>query len=323
MKQIVMTGPKKSEVREIETVKPTDDQILIRTKYVGVCMSEHYEWSVAKEGQIFGHEPMGIVAEVGKNVTGFAVGDRISGLWGGGMTEYVVANPNYDTIVKLPENVRDEDLVLEPLACLFSAVSKVRIPIVGATVCVVGAGYMGCGAISLLKMRGARVVAIDIHPASLEDAKKYGADEVYLVEEAREKFCVNPWDGVNGFDVVMEWAESNESLDLAINLTNMCGQLCVGAYHTGGKRLVDMQQLNVKAIECLSVHPREHHLNVQGTYNSAALLANGQWNYKDMPVKIFPRNKFDEAQAGFETKHGKYMKALIDMTMEDGEPYIC
>ena len=124
MKQIVMTGPKKSEVREIETVKPTDDQILIRTKYVGVCMSEHYDWSVAREGQVFGHEPMGIVAEVGKNVTGFAIGDRVSGLWGGGMTEYVVANPKYDTIIKLPENVRDEDLVLEPLACLFSAVSK-------------------------------------------------------------------------------------------------------------------------------------------------------------------------------------------------------
>ena len=32
--------------------------------------------------------------------------------------------------------------------------------------------------------------------------------------------------------------------------------------------------------------------------------------------------KFDQAQAEQEEKYGKYMKAIIDMTKEDGEPYI-
>ncbi len=57
--------------------------------------------------------------------------------------------------------------------------------------------------------------------------------------------------------------ETEESLDLAINLTAMCGRLCIGAYHTGGKRLVDVQQLNIKAIDCLSTHPRENDLMLQ------------------------------------------------------------
>ena len=120
----------------------------------------------------------------------------------------------------------------------------------------------------------------------------------------------------------MEWAETNESLDLAINLTKMCGQLCIGAYHTGGKRLVDVQQLNVKAIECLNTHPREAHLSEMGAHNAVKLLSSGVWNFKDMPVKIYPMNKFDLAQAEQETKYGKYIKAIIDMTMLDGEPYI-
>lgn len=186
---------------------------------------------------------------------------------------------------------------------------------------------MGCGAISLLKTRGAYVIAVDIRPESLENAKMFGADEVYLVEEAREKFLSRPpmADGkfvMPGFEHVMEWGETAESLDLAINLTKMCGHLYIGAYHTGGKRLVDVQQLNFKAIDCLSTHPRERELSDIGARNAVQLLASGEWRFTDVPVKIYPMNQFDLAQEELETKYGKYMKALIDMTKLDGEPCI-
>jgi len=330
MKYVKMIGPKKSVLVDIQDVKPNDNEVVIKLKYVGVCMSEHYDWSVAKEGMAFGHEPMGVIAEVGKNVKGYKVGDRVSGMWGstlpgsGGMVEYAVADPRNNTLVVIPDNLRDTDVILEPLACMMSAVSKTRISMPGTKVCVIGAGYMGCGAISLLKKRGAYVVAIDIRQESLEAAKKYGADEVYLVDKAKEKFLSNPQEFGKpiGFDVVMEWAEAEESLDLAINLTNMCGQLCIGAYHTGGKRLVDVQQLNVKAIECLSTHPREVHLSDIGAKNAARMLSSGEWNYKNIPTKVYPRSKFDQAQEELETKYGKYMKAVIDMTADDFEPYI-
>jgi len=331
MKRVVMTGPKTSTIVEVPDITPKDNEVLIRTRYVGVCMSEHYDWSTASAGSAFGHEPMGIIEAVGKNVSGFSAGDRVSGLWGsslpggGGMVEYATANPETDIIVKIPDNVRDEDAVLEPLACLMSAVSKVRsITMPGSKVCVVGCGYMGCGAISLLKLRGAYVVAVDIRKESLENAKKYGADEVYLAEEAKEKFKPDnstfPPGGL--FDVVMEWGETEESLDLAINFTSFCGQLCIGSYHTGGKRLVDVQQLNMKAIECLSTHPRENDLNRVGAQNAAELLSSGAWNYKNLPVKVYPMNQFDRAHAELHTKYGSYIKALIDMTKEDGEPQI-
>lgn len=328
MKKIVMEGPKKSKVIEVPDVSITEDQILVQLKYVGVCVSEHYDWSVAREGQAFGHEPMGIVKEVGKNVTDFKVGDRVSGLWGntlpggGGMVEYAAVDPIQDVVVKLPDNIRDVDAILEPLACLMSAVSKVRLDMPGTAVAVVGCGYMGCGAISLLKMKGAYVVAMDIRKESLEDAMKYGADEVYLVDEFKEKFAPNGFWDFKGYDVVMEWGETNESLDLAINITASCGQLCIGAYHTGGKRLVDVQQLNLKAIDCLSTHPREMNLSREGAILATKLLGSGAWDFINVPVKIYPMNGFDQAQEELETKYGKYMKAVIDMTSLDGEPYI-
>lgn len=177
-----------------------------------------------------------------------------------------------------------------------------------------------------VKKKGAYVIAVDIRSESLENAKKYGADEVYFSVEALKKFNAgaesndNPW--ATGFGVVMEWGETNESLDLAINLTRMCGQLCIGAYHTGGKRLVDMQQLNMKAIDCLSTHPREAELNAICVRNAIRLLSSGVWNYQNIPVKIYPMSGFDLANEELVTKYGKYMKSLIDMEKVDGEPYI-
>jgi threonine dehydrogenase-like Zn-dependent dehydrogenase len=326
MKQIVAVGPKHNVIKEVPMPEMTDNHILIRNLYVGVCMSEHYDWSTAPEGFAFGHEPMGVIEAVGKNVTGYEVGQKVTGTWGsalpgtGGMTEYAVADPSKPgtIIVPVPENLRDVDFVVEPLQCMISAASKAKVNVPGTEVCIVGAGYMGCGVLSLLKLRGCFVTAVDPRPESRENAKKYGADYVYSVEEMEEKLA----NGFEGFDVVMEWAESDESLDLAARLTKECGQLCIGAYHTGGNRSVGVQLLNVRAIDCISVHPRELDLNKTAAFNAAKLLSSGQWCYKNVPTKIYPMSKFDEAQADLETKYGKYMKALIDMTKIDGEPYI-
>lgn len=320
-KAVITIAPKTSVVKEVDMPVMNDDSVLIRLKYCGVCHSEHYDWANASAGGAFGHEPMGVIAAVGKNVTEFKVGDRVSGMWGstlpgaGAMVKYAAADVRTSTIIKLPDNVKDKDLILEPLSCMFSAVSKVKDTMPGTKVCVVGCGYMGCGAISLLKHRGFQVVAVDIRESSRQDALTYGADEVYSPEEALEKYK-------DAFSVVCEWGETNESLDEAINLTAQCGLLCVGAYHTGAKRLVDMQQLGVKAIVMHNTHPREWELSVTGAWNAARMLGSGEWNFKDIPTMVYPMDKFDLAQEEMDTKYGHHMKAVIDMEMETGEPYL-
>ena len=327
MKKLVAEGPRKCNLIEVEKPQITkENQVLIKIKYSGVCMSEHYDWSTAKPGASFGHEPMGIVEAVGSDVKKVKVGDRVSG-WFCSNAEYDVADE--EVVFALPDNVTDEQGVLEPLSCLISAVSKVKIPLVGDKVAVVGCGYMGCGAISLLKKRGAYVVAVDIRKESLENAKKYGADEIYTPDELPANYMDIPGSGLNfdggegcGFELVMEWGETEESLDLAIKMTRQCGQLAIGAYHTGGKRLVDVQMLNVKAIDCLSTHPREVDLNLKGYVNALKMFEADEWNYKHVPTKIYPITMFDQAHEELETKFGKYMKSLVDWTKTEGEPYI-
>ncbi len=323
MKKLVAEGPKKNRLIEVDMPKiEKTNQIIVKLRYCGVCMSEHYDWSTAEEGKTFGHEPIGVVYEVGSEVKSLKVGDRVSGPFRG-YEEYTVTTE--DNVVKIPDNVSDESAVLEPLGCLISAVSKVKIPVVGDKVAVVGAGYMGCGAISLLKKRGAHVVAVDIRRECLENAKRYGADEVYTPDELKAAYSTESagtWATSGGFPLVMEWGETAESLDLAINITAMCGQLAIGAYHTGGKRLVDVQQLNVKAIDCLSTHPREWDLLVAGCRNAVEMFEKKDWNFEHVPTKVYPITMFDEAQAELTEKYGKWMKALVDWTKLDGEPYI-
>ena len=327
MKKLIMQGPKKASLVDVpmpEIVSP--DQVLVKNRYCGVCMSEHYGWSTAQEGKSFGHEPIGTVVAVGDAVTKVKVGDRVSGLFWG-QAEYAIAKEA--DVFAIPDGLHDSDAILEPLSCLVSAVSKVKIPVVGDRVAVVGCGYMGCGAISLLKARGAYVVAVDIRPESLEDAKRFGADEVYTPDQLPAHYVDVPGQQIGfqsaglGFNTVMEWGETEESLDLAINMTRMRGQLAIGAYHTGGKRLVDVQQLNVKAIDCLSTHPREVDINRTACQNAINMLMDGTWKFKNVPTKVYPIAKFDQAHEELETKYGKYMKAMVDFEApEDMEPYI-
>lgn len=325
MKKLVTVGPKKTQVIDVQIPEITaPNQVKVKLKYCGVCMSEHYDWKVAGK-DTFGHEPVGTVCEVGSGVTEFKVGDRVSGLFAG-YKEYVVTEE--ENVFHLPDNLSDEDGTLEPLSCLISAVSKVKIAMIGERVAVVGCGYMGCGAISLLKLRGAYVVAVDIREECLKDAKRCGADEVYTPDTLPAHYIYKVGGGLDfrgepgGFSLVMEWGETNESLDLAINMTRMCGQLAIGAYHTGGKRLVDVQQLNVKAIDCLSTHPREKDMNMRGCSLATKMLSDGTWNFKGLPTKIYPLSRFDEAQVDLETKYGTFMKALVDFERDDFEPYV-
>lgn len=129
MKQIVMEAPRKSKVIEVEIPKIDDDQLLVKVLYSGMCHSELYPWMTAKQGDILGHETMGIIADKGKNVKGFRIGDRVTGLGGGGFREYIVMEPKKTFII--PDNIEDTDAIGEPLGCLMSISERMDKAITG------------------------------------------------------------------------------------------------------------------------------------------------------------------------------------------------
>ena len=85
MKAAVLVSKQHMEWEEIDIPEPEPGELLIKLEYVGVCGSDLHFYSegrlanwVPEEPLILGHEPGGVVVEVGAAVTGFKPGDRVT-----------------------------------------------------------------------------------------------------------------------------------------------------------------------------------------------------------------------------------------------------
>lgn len=324
MKKLIMQGPRKSKVVEVDVPRINDNELLVKVTYTGMCHSEWYPWTVAGAGETFGHEPVGVVVEVGRNVEGFKAGDRVSGL-GGGYAEYIVMNPAHT--VHVPDNVDDADAIAEPLSCLLSAASKMKPAVPGDSIAVVGAGYMGLGMISLFKLGGyGRIVAVDPRAEAREHALRFGATEVYAPEELPDDYLLGwkQWGADDltrsgkkrdifntGFRSVMEFTGTESGLRLAGDMVSAHGILGIGGYHNDVDRAIDFKLWNVKAFTAINCHERREDFQTDCCRKSLELLSTGQWGFKGVTTHIYSLDEFDKASEEMDSKPGGYIKAAI------------
>jgi len=324
MRQMVMEGPGKSKIIEVPIPEINDDEILVKLTLSGICHSEYYPWLTAKEGDLLGHESIGIVADFGKNVKGFKIGDRVSGLGGGAFKDYIVMEPS--KCFHVPDSLKDEDAITEPLACQLSAAMKLPIKTLGDSIAVVGCGYMGLGVISLFKAMGyGRIVGVDKRKIALENALKFGATEVYTPEELPEKYLLNydtmgqidlTRDSDNaklfemGFDSVMEFTGTEDGLQLAGDMVKAHVRLGIGGYHNDGLRTIDYQLWNFKAITTINCHERRVMYEAGLCKRCLELLDSGIWNFKGV-TRVYDMADFDQANKDLESHKDNYIKGAI------------
>ena len=199
-----------------------DDDILIKTEACGICASDvkclhgadSYWGNETMKGWaqppfIPGHEFLGTVVHVGRNVTEFQLGDRVTPeqitpcgecrfckrgqywmcqphrMYGyftdfhGGMAEYVRLRLPYSRVHKVPKDMPLERAVLiEPFACSKHCVDRAQI---GSEDIVVlsGAGTLGLGMTTYAASRNpAKLIVLDMRDERLEKALEFGADMV-------------------------------------------------------------------------------------------------------------------------------------------------
>ena len=209
------------EALNIERREITADDVKIEIDYCGVCHSDIHQvrndWKNSKYPVVPGHEIIGRVTQVGKNVSNFKEGDlvgvgcmvdscqecdsckedleqfcengatltynskdeHLGGHTFGGYAEQIVVDKEF--VLKVPENI-DAKAAAPVLCAGITTYSPLRHWNVkkGDKVGVIGLGGLGHMGVKFAHAIGAHVVMITTSPSKSEDAKKLGADEVLI-----------------------------------------------------------------------------------------------------------------------------------------------
>ena len=127
-----------------------------------------------------GYSAAGIVAEVGKSVEGFSVGDLVAcaGAKYAVHAEYV--NVPVNLAVKIPEGIGSQEAATVTLGAIAMQGVRRTAPTIGETIVVVGLGLLGQIATQIFVANGCRVIAVDIDGdrvrLAVENGAKFGID---------------------------------------------------------------------------------------------------------------------------------------------------
>ena len=195
MKALIFDEPRKPVVTQVQSPRIDDNEVLIRSRRVGICHSD-YELLAGQYiipisyPVIPGHEWVGEVVETGRNVTALQPGDRVVGecvintperihhfgfSMDGANREYFPARPEW--LHKLPDAVDDaKGAMIEPFTCGYYALLRNGGTNASETVVVSGGGTIGLVTAAAAIGMGARVIVVDPVPLRREIAKRLGAD---------------------------------------------------------------------------------------------------------------------------------------------------
>lgn len=181
-----------------------------------------------------GNEAAGIVTAIGKDVTRFAVGDRIVGaLRGGAFAEKSVVEE--DMAIPLPASLNFEQGAAYSIAygTSYHALKQGANLQPGETVLVLGAaGGVGNTAVEIAKAMGARVIAAASTDEKLAFAKEAGADDAINYYDLPLKETVKELTGGKGVDVVYD-PVGGELSEQALRATGWHGRYLVVGFASG------------------------------------------------------------------------------------------
>lgn len=304
------------ELTDVETPRLARGDLLVAMRDCGLCGSdvEKVKGHYLATGRI-GHEPAGVIAEVGEGVKGFSVGDRVfvhhhvpcytcevcrSGSYNfcptyqktniepGGFAEYFrvpAENVDRGAVLRLPEHVSfEEGAMIEPLGCCIDA--SLALPFVaGERALVIGLGPIGLLYLRLLRAKGAGYLAgADLSNFRRETALRSGADHVFDPRSAEGDS--------EGFDVVIVATGSERAISDGIRRTRRGGSVNLFGLPERGSHLeTDLQELYLRGIRLIPTYATTE----RATNQALRLIASGKLVVKDLVTHRFPLARIDEA----------------------------
>ena len=325
--------------RDIPIVK--ENEVLVKLDYVGICGSDlHYYENgrigdyIVKPPFVLGHEPGGVVVEVGNKVKHLNIGDRVAlepgktcghcefcktGRYNlcpdviffatppvdGVFQEYVAHEA--DLCFKLPENVSTlEGALIEPLAVGFHAAIQGGARI-GQTAVVMGAGCIGLVSMMALKAMGvSNVYIVDIMEKRLEKALELGATGIINAKEKNAIEEVMKITNNNGCDLVIETAGTEITTVQAIHMAKKGSNIVLVGYSKSGEMTLPMSLVLDKELTFKTVFRYRH------IYNMAIeAVASGKVNLKGIITNEFDLDDVQKAMDYSVNNKADIVKAVI------------
>jgi L-iditol 2-dehydrogenase len=265
MKALVFEAPDKPVIADVGMPEISPNEVLVRTMAVGIC---HSDYELLAGRYIIpisypvtpGHEWSGEIVEVGRNVKGFKVGDRVVGecvvrtpdrlhhfgfSMSGADREFFNVNPEW--LHKLPDAVDDKKAALiEPFTCAFYAVLRSGGTNGSETVVVSGGGTIGLVSAAAAIGMGARVIVVDPLAARRDVALKLGADVALDPSNGGAAERIRELTGGHGADLVIEASGHDASLAAAFDYAREDGRMSMVGINIGRKVPVVIGQIQMK-----------------------------------------------------------------------------
>jgi threonine 3-dehydrogenase len=311
------------ELQDIAKPVPGPNDVLIRVKRSAICGTDMHIWNWDAWAQktipvpmAVGHEYCGEVVEVGSEVSGFRIGDRVSGEGHitcgycrncragrrhlcrntigvgvnrpGAFAEYVVI-PAFNAF-KLPAAIDDEiAAILDPLG---NAVhTALAFDVVGEDVLITGAGPIGIMAVAIVRFIGARnVVITDVNDYRLDLARKMGATLALNVTRDKLEDAMQQLGMQEGFDVGLEMSGNAAALRDMLRTLHHGGSIAMlGIPPT--EVAIDWNEVILKGLTIKGIYGRQM---FETWYKMAALLQSGL-NVRPVITHRLPYTQYQHA----------------------------
>ncbi|RSH76594.1 N-terminal acetyltransferase A complex catalytic subunit ard1 [Apiotrichum porosum] len=323
MKALVYDEPRKFSVKQVPIPQINDDEILLKILICGFCGTDghiHEGDFNPKFPLIPGHEGVGTVVEMGKNVEGFKIGDRVAADVGTNCghchycrrgepllcTNFEAAGVRLDgafaEYIKYPfskcsviTKLSDEDAtLLEPASCAVHGMDKLKMPF-GSKCLLIGAGPTGLILAQLMKIGGASSVTIAANAGLKMDlARKIGAADHYIDLDrtnATSQWAQIKKDNPYGFDVVAECTGVESIINDSINYVARGGTLLVyGVYEDDARVKWSPSQIFGNELRIIGSFSQ-----VYCFPRAVELLESGKVNVKGMVTDVYTIDQWQEA----------------------------
>ena len=244
MKRLMITGPRQAVFEDVPIPECADDGLLVRAKVTaistgtelrvyrnipvdddGTMMYGGVPWQIPIEN---GYSMAAEVLEVGSDLVGFAVGDRV--FVPESHKEYAAVSSSKAT--KLSDSIPDEEGAFLHIMQVAHLTLRTGSPALGSNVAVVGLGVIGLSAIAYCNAFGLRSAAIDVHPRRLQISREMGAGLAISPRDPDFHDTIVDHFGGQGPDLVVEAASVWPAIKTSMDIVRVGGKIVVVARHT-------------------------------------------------------------------------------------------